>query len=57
MEATYTIQVEPSQTQGKVTATSSDGHSLTTSTPLFSGARYWQQPELVNPHRALPSQC
>jgi hypothetical protein len=40
---TYAIAVEPSQTPGKVTATSSDGHSLTTSTPLFSGARYWQQ--------------
>jgi len=40
---TYTISVEPSRTPGKVTATSSDGHSLTTSTPLFSGARYWQQ--------------
>jgi hypothetical protein len=42
MSETYTISVEPSQTPGKVTATSSDGHSLTTSTPLFSGARYWE---------------
>jgi len=25
-----------------VTAHSSDGHSLTTSTPLLDGARYWQ---------------
>ena len=27
---------------GKVTAHFSDGHSLTTSTPLLDGARYWQ---------------
>ena len=30
---TYTISVEPSRTPGKLTATSSDGHSRTTSTP------------------------
>jgi hypothetical protein len=40
---TYTISVEPSRTPGKLTATSSDGHSRTTSTPLLDGARYWQQ--------------
>ena len=38
----YTIAVEPSETPGKVTATSSDGHTLTTSTPLLDSARYWQ---------------
>jgi hypothetical protein len=39
----YTIAVEPSRNPGKVTATSSDGHTTTTSTPLLDGARYWQQ--------------
>src|SRR5262249_23362304 len=39
---TYTIIVAPSTHPGKVTAHSSDGHSLTTSTPLLDGARYWQ---------------
>src|SRR5262249_54511756 len=39
---TYTITVAPSTHPGKVTAHSSDGHSLTTSTPLLDGARYWQ---------------
>jgi hypothetical protein len=38
----YTINVEPSRSPGKVTATSSDGHSRTTSTPLLDGARYWE---------------
>ena len=38
---TYTIAVKPSQTSSKVTATSSDGHSLTTATPLLDTARYW----------------
>jgi hypothetical protein len=42
MEATYTIKVEPSQSPGKVTATSSDGHTFTTSMPLLDGARHWQ---------------
>jgi len=37
----YTISTEPSRTPGKVTATSSDGHSFTASEPLFTGARYW----------------
>jgi hypothetical protein len=41
--ASYTIAVTPSPTTGKVTATSSDGHTLTTSMPLLDGARYWQQ--------------
>ena len=40
---TYTISIEPSQTPSKVTATSSDGHSFTSSEPLLAGARYWQQ--------------
>jgi hypothetical protein len=40
---TYTIAVEPSPTPGKVTATSSDGNTFTTSIPLLDGARYWQQ--------------
>ena len=35
----YTITVGPSTRPGKVTAHSSDGHSLTTSTPLLDGAR------------------
>src|SRR5262245_10680681 len=39
---TYTITVAPSTRPGKVTAHSSDGPSLTTSTPLLDGARYWQ---------------
>jgi hypothetical protein len=43
MEATYTIKVEPSQSSGKVTATSSDGNTLSTSMPLLDGARHWQQ--------------
>jgi hypothetical protein len=38
---TYTITVKPSPTPGKVTATSSNGHSLTTTTPLLDSARYW----------------
>jgi len=37
---TYTISIEPSLTPGKVTGTSSDGHSFTASEPLFTGARY-----------------
>ena len=37
----YTISVEPSRSPGKVTATSSDGHSFTTSMCLLDGARYW----------------
>jgi hypothetical protein len=37
----YTISVAPSETPGKVTATSSDSHRFTTSTPLLDGARYW----------------
>jgi hypothetical protein len=38
---TYTITVEPSQTPGKVTAASTNGHTLTTTTPLLDSARYW----------------
>jgi hypothetical protein len=38
---TYTITVAPSTHAGKVTATSSDGVSCTTTTPLLDGARYW----------------
>jgi hypothetical protein len=37
----YTIAVKPSQTPGKVTATSSDNHVTITSTPLLDGAAYW----------------
>jgi hypothetical protein len=40
---TYTVSIEPSKTPGKVTATSSDDHTFTTSTPLLDGARHWQQ--------------
>jgi hypothetical protein len=39
---TYTISLTPSRSPGKVTATSSDGHTLTTSMCLLDGARYWQ---------------
>jgi hypothetical protein len=39
----FAIAFEPSPTPGKVTATSSDGHSFTTTMPLLDGARYWQQ--------------
>jgi hypothetical protein len=53
MEATYTIKVEPSQSPGKVTATSSDGHTFTTSMPLLDGARHWQS--LGAPSSASPS--
>src|SRR5215471_16320548 len=38
----YTIKVRPSQSPGKITATSSDGHTLTTSMCILDGARYWQ---------------
>ena len=38
----YTIKVRPSQSPGKVTATSSDGHTFTTSMCILDGARYWQ---------------
>ena len=37
---TYTISLAPSA-HGKITATSSDGHSFTASEPLLTGARYW----------------
>jgi hypothetical protein len=36
---TYTITVKPSAR--KLTATASNGHPLTTTTPLLDGARYW----------------
>jgi hypothetical protein len=39
---TYTIAVKPSKIHGKVTAASSNGHSLTTNTPLLDAARYWR---------------
>jgi hypothetical protein len=39
---TYTISLAPSATPGKVTATSSDGHTFTTSMCILDGARYWQ---------------
>jgi hypothetical protein len=38
---TYTIAIEPSSKAGQITATSSDGHAFTTTTPLLEGARYW----------------
>jgi hypothetical protein len=38
----YTVLVTPSTRAGKVTATSSDGQSCVTSTPLLDSARYWQ---------------
>jgi hypothetical protein len=37
-----TITLEPAA-KGQVTARSSDGHVFRTTTPLLSGARYWQQ--------------
>jgi hypothetical protein len=37
----YTISIAPSTKPGQVTATSSDGHSLTTTTSLLDTARYW----------------
>jgi hypothetical protein len=40
--ASYTITIAPS-IKGQVTATASNGHAFTTTTPLLSGARYWQQ--------------
>jgi hypothetical protein len=38
---TYTIAIAPSTRAGQITATSSDGHAFTTTTPLLEGARYW----------------
>lgn len=38
---TYTIAIEPSSKAGQVTATSSDGHTFLTTTPLLEGAPYW----------------
>jgi hypothetical protein len=38
---TYTIAIEPSSKAGQVTATSSDGHAFTITTPLLECARYW----------------
>jgi hypothetical protein len=35
-----TISIAPA-IKGQVTATSSDGHSFVTTTPLLDGARYW----------------
>jgi hypothetical protein len=37
-----TITLEPAGT-GQFTATSSDGHTFSTKTPLLSGGRHWQQ--------------
>jgi hypothetical protein len=37
----YIISIEPSTHPGKALATSSDGGSVYTSTPLLTGARYW----------------
>jgi hypothetical protein len=39
---TFSILIAPSRSPGKVTATSTDSHTLTTSMPLLDGARYWQ---------------
>ena len=39
---THTIDITPAG-PGQVTATSSDGPSFTTTSPLLDGARYWQQ--------------
>jgi hypothetical protein len=39
---TYTIALKPAG-KGQVTATSSDGYTFITRTPLLSGARHWQQ--------------
>jgi hypothetical protein len=36
----YTISLEPSR-KAQVTATSSDGHAFTITTPLLECARYW----------------
>jgi hypothetical protein len=38
---TYTIAVTASQTPGKVTARSSDGHTFATSAPLLTGSAHW----------------
>ena len=40
---TYTINIQPSPSPGKFTATSSEGYTFTASEPLLSGARYWQE--------------
>jgi len=39
---TYTISLAPSTHPGKITATSSDGHTFTTSMCLLDSARYCQ---------------
>jgi hypothetical protein len=49
---TYTIAVKPAPTPGKVTATSTNGHSLTTTTPLLDSARYWLT-NGANPHETI----
>ena len=36
-----TIAIAPSPAAGKITATASDSHTFTTTTPLLDGARYW----------------
>jgi hypothetical protein len=43
---TLTISLQPA-IKGQVTATSSDGHTSLTTTPLLDGARYWV--EKANP--------
>ena len=37
----YIISIEPSTRPGRVAAHSSDSHTVTTTTPLLDGARYW----------------
>ncbi len=40
--ASYTITIAPNP-RGQVTVSTSDGHTCRTTTPLLTGARYWQQ--------------
>jgi hypothetical protein len=46
-----TITIAPVD-KGQVTATSSDGHSFLTTTPLLDGARYWLK-NGVNPDMSV----
>ena len=43
-----TITIAPAH-KGRVTATSSDGHSFLTTTPLIDGARYWLEEKGMSP--------
>jgi hypothetical protein len=47
----FAIALKP-HTKGQVAATSSDGHTFLTTTPLLSGARYWLK-QGINPETTI----